>query len=449
MKLAEKAEMIRLASRVCATPARGLLALRALSTSTSTATTTAAAQSGGETGVFGSRLFRLGLGFGVGLGLAVTAVGLEDGYTYATVSKLSVPLLHLLEPETSHNIVVTLAKFGLVARDYTAYSPSLRTEVWGRSFKNPIGLAAGFDKNAEAMDAMLGIGFGFVEVGSITPEPQDGNARPRVFRIPEESAVINRIGCNSHGSVVVSERIQKFREDSGSGASSLLGINIAKNRTSENAAGDYARACKLLADKADYVVINVSSPNTPGLRSLQAGRELAKIVSRTKQALSEAAPGVPLVVKIAPDLGPADKKQIARVVLRHGVDGMIVSNTTVSRPEPVASHPLGGEKGGLSGKPVREASTALIREMYELTGGRVPIVGCGGVSSGLDAYEKIRAGASLVQLYTGLIYQGPVLVPRIKTELAQLLARDGFESVEEAVGADTRVKKGAGFLKFW
>ena len=370
------------------------------------------------------------------------------GEAYSTLYSTAVaPALRLLDAETAHRAGVFAAAHGLLPRAKTADDAVLRTTLFGRSVPNPVGLAAGFDKHGEAVDGLLGIGFGLVEIGSVTPKPQPGNAKPRVFRLPEDRAVINRYGFNSVGHADAAELL-RARPAAAPGAG-LLGVNLGKNKTSDDAAADYVAGVRALGGFADYLVVNVSSPNTPGLRSLQAGRELAKIVSRTKQALSEAAPGVPLVVKIAPDLGPADKKQIARVVLRHGVDGMIVSNTTVSRPEPVASHPLGGEKGGLSGKPVREASTALIREMYELTGGRVPIVGCGGVSSGLDAYEKIRAGASLVQLYTGLIYQGPVLVPRIKTELAQLLARDGFESVEEAVGADTRVKKGAGFLKIW
>jgi len=388
------------------------------------------------------------LSVGLGGGLAVTGVYLSDEPPYSVVSRVSIPLLHLLDPETSHNLVIAAAKSGLVPRDGSPYSPSLETKVWGKAFTNPIGLAAGFDKNAETMESMLGIGFGFVEVGSITPEPQDGNPRPRVFRIPEEGAVINRIGCNSHGSREVSKRIQAFRDRTADTREGVLGINIAKNKTSEDAAGDYVQACRLLADKADYVVINVSSPNTPGLRNLQAGTELAKIVKRMKGALNEVAPGVPLVVKIAPDLAPEDKKQIARVVLRHKVDGMIVSNTTVSRPGSVQGRESGKEKGGLSGRPLNEASTALIREMYELTSGRVPIIGCGGVSTGLDAYNKIRAGASLVQLYTGLIYQGPALVPKLKRELSHLLERDGFESVDQAVGADTRVKKGF-FSRFW
>ncbi len=420
-------------------------------------TYTAEAAARGGQGGWSLPWLLLGLAGGFGASVAGGyALDPEDPlYTQALfdATRLSIPILHLFDAETSHNMVISVAKRGLVPRDGRDYGPSLRTSLWGKAFENPIGLAAGFDKNAEAMDAMLGIGFGFVEVGSITPEPQDGNAKPRIFRVPSERAVINRIGCNSHGSEVVSERIATFRdkqrsraqaEPSGGRGRGIVGINIAKNKTSVDAAKDYAEACKLLADKADYVVINVSSPNTPGLRSLQAGKELAKIVASMKKALGTYAPGTPLVVKIAPDLDSGDKREIARVALRHGVDGLIVSNTTVSRPAAVLEQNHGGEKGGLSGRPVRDLSTALIKEMYELTGGKVPIIGCGGVSSGADALDKIKAGASLVQLYTGLIYEGPALVPQMKRDLADLLRAEGFQSVGDAVGASTKVKSKKG-----
>ena len=399
-------------------------------------------QPGSGTG--GWSLSRLLLGVGGGFGVAVGAGYLLDPddplYTQTVfdLSRAAIPILHLFDAETSHNLVITLAKYGLVPGDRREYSACLNTSVWGKEFKKPIGLAAGFDKNAEAMESMLGIGFGFVEVGSITPEPQDGNERPRIFRLPKEKAVINRIGCNSHGSKAVSQRIQAFRAKESKG---ILGINIAKNKTSLDAAEDYVEACKLLADKADYVVINVSSPNTPGLRKLQAGKELGKIVGSMKKALKEHAPGVPLVVKIAPDLSKGDKKDIANVVLRYRVDGMIVSNTTISRPDAVLDEENGNQVGGLSGKPLNEISTAMIKEMYELTGGKIPIIGCGGVSTGLDVYDKIKAGASLVQLYTGLVYEGPALIPQLKKELAELLISDGFKTVDEAVGANTRVKR--------
>ena len=432
----------RIATRLCASSQLAPSAVLARAWSSTSATVVR----GKSDSASNSTLFRLGLGFGVGAGLALTAIAVDEGNPYGIISRASIPVLHLFDPETSHGIVIALASYGLVPRDYKTYSSSLRTTVWGKSFENPIGLAAGFDKNAEAMESMLGIGLGFVEVGSITPEPQGGNARPRVFRIPEEQAVINRIGCNSDGSKVVSARIRRFRTKDSKG---IVGINIAKNRTSEDAAKDYVEASTVLADKADYVVINVSSPNTPGLRSLQAGRELAKIVTEMKKALRDLSPGLPLVVKIAPDLTRSEKKQIAKVVLRHGVDGLIVSNTTVSRPEGVLAAKSGSETGGLSGRPLNEKSTALIREMYELTGGKVPIIGCGGVFTGEDVYAKVRAGASLVQLYTGLIYRGAALVPELKKDLASLLAADGFESVDQAVGADTRVKKRGSFLAFW
>jgi dihydroorotate dehydrogenase len=389
------------------------------------------------------------------LGLIGVGYGyLDDDNWRLELIRLAMPLLRLLDPETAHSVVISLAKYGLVPHERrdplkALHEEVLRTKVWNKSFDNPVGLAAGFDKNAEAMESMLGVGFGFVEVGSITPEPQDGNARPRIFRIPEERAVINRIGCNSHGSKVVSDRIKCFRDKSKEGErGGVLGINIAKNKTSKDGAKDYVEACKRLADKADYIVINVSSPNTPGLRKLQAGKELSKILVHMKKTLDTFAPGVPLVVKVAPDLTLADKKQIAKVCLRHRVDGLIVSNTTISRPESVLSRASGNETGGLSGKPLCKISTELIKEMYELTGGKIPIIGCGGVSTGSDVYDKIKAGASLVQLYTALVYEGPALIPKLKRELSECLLRDGYASVEDACGADTKVKQTPWYY-FW
>lgn len=281
-------------------------------------------------------------------------------------------------------------------------------------------------------------------LGSVTPEPQGGNPRPRIFRIREARAVINRCGCNSHGAQVISERVESYRKKhplqtpSTAPSGGVLGVNIAKNKTSTDAIADYLAACKALAPSADYLVLNVSSPNTPGLRNLQARAELAKMVKAIKNTLRSIAPGTPLLVKVAPDLSDLDKKDIASVAREEGVDGLIVSNTTIQRPSVVSKLPGGQEKGGLSGRPVRDMSTNLIREMYALTEGKIPIVGCGGVSSGVDAYEKVKAGASLVQLYTSFTYEGPALVPRIKRELEVLLRSDGFQSISEAVGVESK-----------
>ncbi|KAL4429217.1 hypothetical protein ABPG77_010196 [Micractinium sp. CCAP 211/92] len=356
------------------------------------------------------------------------------------------PLVRLFDAETAHKIGILAAKLGFFPRETRPDPPSLRTVVWGREFPNPLGVAAGFDKDAEVVEPLLGLGFGFVEVGSITPLPQPGNPKPRAFRLPEFGAVINRYGFNSEGLDAARERLAAFRrrqaEQGAAFPGGMLGVNLGKNKTSEDAGADYSTGVTKLGEFADYLVINISSPNTPGLRSLQGRQELESLVRRVKQTRDgmkwDARGPPPLLVKIAPDLTEADMTDIAAVALEQGVDGLIVSNTTITRPGPIAEHPLGKEAGGLSGRPLFEMATEVLREMYTLTGGKLPIVGVGGVSSGADAYAKIRAGASLVELYSSFAYEGPKLVPRVKRELAALLERDGFASVAEAVGADHR-----------
>uniref|UniRef100_A0A8B9MSQ1 Dihydroorotate dehydrogenase (quinone), mitochondrial n=1 Tax=Accipiter nisus TaxID=211598 RepID=A0A8B9MSQ1_9AVES len=313
--------------------------------------------------------------------------------------------------------------------------------VLGQRFRNPVGLAAGFDKHGEAVDGLYKMGFGFVEVGTVTPEPQEGNPRPRVFRLVEDEAVINRYGFNSHGHVAV-ERSLRARQETQlrlTSAGMPLGVNLGKNKSSTDAAADYVAGVRMLGPLADYLVVNVSSPNTPGLRDLQGKTELrdllTKVLVERDMLPCERKPAV--LVKIAPDLTAQNKQDVASVVCELGVDGLIVSNTTVSRPSSLRSRQC-TEPGGLSGKPLRELSTQTIREMYSLTQGRVPIIGVGGVSSGRDALEKIRAGASLVQMYTALVYHGPLVVGTVKQELEELLREQGFKNVTEAVGADHR-----------
>ncbi|NWS75486.1 PYRD dehydrogenase, partial [Crotophaga sulcirostris] len=338
--------------------------------------------------------------------------------------------------------------------------------VLGQRFRNPVGLAAGFDKQGEAVDGLYRMGFGFVEVGTVTPKPQEGNPRPRVFRLVEDEAVINRYGFNSHGHGAVERRLRARQETQLrlTGEGMPLGVNLGKNKSSPDAAADYVAGVRRLGPLADYLVVNVSSPNTPGLRDLQGKAELrdllAKVLAERDALPCERRPA--LLVKIAPDLSARDRQDIASVVCELGVDGLIISNTTVSRPSSLRSRQR-AEAGGLSGKPLRELSTQTIREMYALTGGRgragaggtgwghpscpdpvpahagrVPIIGVGGVSSGRDALEKIRAGASLVQLYTALVYHGPPVVGAVKRELEELLREQGFKNVMEAVGADHR-----------
>lgn len=347
------------------------------------------------------------------------------------------PALRRLDPETAHRLTLWALRRGLAPHQKATDDPILASELWGLTFRNPLGLAAGFDKDAQVMAAMLGLGLGFVEIGSVTPRPQAGNSRPRLFRLPEDGAVINRLGFNNAGLEAARAQLAAFREAGRSAKQrgGPVGVNLGKNRETTDAASDYVLGAAALAPLADYLVVNVSSPNTPGLRALQGRGELEELLGRVKAALPQPAP--PLLVKIAPDLTDEDKADIAAVSLSLGVSGLIATNTTVARPSDLrgSAH---GEAGGLSGRPLFAPSTAVLGDLYRLTEGRIPLIGVGGVASGADAYRKIRAGASLVQLYTGLIYGGPALVPRIKTELARLLREDGFDSLPAAVGADHR-----------
>ncbi len=345
------------------------------------------------------------------------------------------PILSALPPEAAHRLTIRALEAGLAPGAREADDPLLRTRVWGLEFPNPIGLSAGFDKDAEVCAALLRVGFGFVEAGSITPQPQAGNPKPRVFRLPEDGAVINRLGFNSAGLAAAVTNLRPRRWD----RVGIVGINLGKNRDSADAAADYAAGTTALAPLADYLVINVSSPNTPGLRALQESAALREVLARVQEARRAAAPDRPpaLLLKIAPDLAPADARDVAEVALAGGIDGLIVGNTTIARPPDLRSRHA-KESGGLSGRPLFALSTEALRQFYRLTEGRLPLIGVGGITSGADAYAKIRAGASLVQLYTALIYHGPGLVVRIKRDLAACLRADGFATVAAAVGADHR-----------
>jgi dihydroorotate dehydrogenase len=342
-----------------------------------------------------------------------------------------------LEPERAHGLALGALKSGLAQRFYPPApdDPVLATTVWGKRFANPVGLAAGFDKNGEAVEPALKLGFGFVEVGGVTPLPQTGNPRPRLFRLDADRAVINRMGFNNHGASEIAERLAA-RHFSGP-----VGVNLGKNKDSADAAADYATLANVFARHVDFLVINVSSPNTPGLRALQNVEPLLAIIRASRNARDRAlvAAPPPLLLKIAPDLAPADVEDIASLALSERLDGLVVANTTLSRPESLLS-PLRSEAGGLSGAPLFELSTRLLRRVHELTKGSMPLIGVGGISTGSEAYAKIRAGASLVQLYTAFVFEGPALLNRIKRELAVLLKRDGFSSVKEAVGADYRAR---------
>jgi dihydroorotate dehydrogenase len=348
----------------------------------------------------------------------------------ASIFDLALPLVRALPPETAHRLTIRALAAGLAPQSAETDPACLSVKLWRRNFPNPVGLAAGFDKHAEVPDAMLGFGFGFVETGTVTPRPQPGNPKPRLYRLVEDQALINRFGFNSDGLPMVAARLRMR-----GGRAGIVGANIGKNRDTQDDIGDYVQGVAMLAPLADYLTVNVSSPNTPGLRNLQRKSTLSRLIDRVMAARHAAVSRdpPPLLLKIAPDLAPDERADIAQVALASGIDGLIVSNATVARPPSLKSRHA-PEPGGLSGPILFQPSTALLAEMYRLTNGRVVLVGTGGIASGEDAYAKIRAGASLVQLYTALVYQGPRLVGRIKRDLARLLARDGYASVAAAVG---------------
>ena len=335
-------------------------------------------------------------------------------------------LLRLLPAETAHRATISLTRMAApLLPAQRPEDPRLQLTALGLSFSNPVGLAAGFDKDAEVPDAMGRLGFGFVECGTVTPRPQAGNKRPRLFRLTEDAAVINRMGFNNSGMAAAAKNLAA-RHGKG-----IVGINIGANKDSADRIADYVQALAALSPLADYVTVNVSSPNTPGLRGLQNKDDLSRLLGSLTAARQTS---IPLLLKIAPDLGSPALDDIADVARGSGIEGLIVSNTTIARPALRSAH--GNESGGLSGQPLFAPSTEILRQMRRRLGNAVVLVGVGGVSSGADAYAKIRAGASLVQLYTALVYQGPGLITHIKRDLAALLARDGFASVVDAVGAD-------------
>jgi len=342
------------------------------------------------------------------------------------------PWLRRLDPETAHNLTVAALERGLVPPVARLDEPMLRQRLWGLDFPNPIGLAAGFDKDARAYRAVLRLGFGFTEIGTVTPLPQAGNPRPRLFRLMEDEAVINRMGFNNSGLEAAARRLEGRDRMAG-----VVGANVGKNKDQQDAAADYVAGVRRLAPLSDYLVINVSSPNTPGLRQLQMREPLMALIDAAKTARDGLVlqPVPPLLLKVAPDLTPDERADVAEVALAAGIDGLVVGNTTLSRPDRLTG-PQRTEAGGLSGRPLLPLANIVLADVYRLTRGRLPIVGVGGIASGADAYAKIRAGASLVQLYTALIFQGPGLVLSIARDLVARLKADGFASIQGAVGAD-------------
>ena len=353
------------------------------------------------------------------------------------------PALFALDAERAHNLTLAAIRQPLVARTLQLIAPahtrdSLRQAVFGVTFDNPVGLAAGLDKHGTATAAWAALGFGFVEIGTVTPRPQPGNPQPRLFRLPADRAIINRFGFNSVGAEDVARNLAAARRLT----RVHVGVNIGKNKDTpnEHAADDYRRALEFLHPFATYVVVNVSSPNTAGLRDLQDSRTLRTLVEQVVARARDVAPGrtIPVLVKVSPDTAPADLLQSVSAALEGGAAGVIATNTTVARTGLYTAAPLSGQAGGLSGGPLREAANDTCRLLSKQFGLRTPIIGVGGMFTADDVYQRIRAGATLVQLYTGLIYEGPGAVSQIVRGLAERLERDGFSNVGEAVGADVR-----------
>lgn len=337
------------------------------------------------------------------------------------------PLLFKADAETAHNLsltALTLMPIPPLGSD----SPILAQTFAGLHFANPVGLAPGYDKNAEVPVEILKLGFGFTEVGTLTPLPQEGNPKPRLFRLVEDEAVINRMGFNNAGQQAASALLQNIPEQARTGP---IGINIGANKDSADRVADYVIGVRNMEALADYLTVNISSPNTPGLRALQDKAALDDLLAQVMAARTR---DTPVFLKVAPDLQPADIDDIVGVAMARGIAALIVSNTTISRPALVSRH--AGEAGGLSGAPLRDMAQQRIIDFRKASGGQMPLIGVGGIASAQDAYARIRAGASLVQIYSALVYQGPGLARRINKQLARLLQADGFTNIAEAIGVD-------------
>ena len=341
--------------------------------------------------------------------------------------KAARPLLHCMDAESAHSLTISALKTGLGGGAKLVSPSNLGTSCFGLNFKNPLGLAAGFDKNAEVPDAMLALGFGFVEVGTVTPRPQSGNPRPRLFRLSEDQAVINRMGFNNEGHESVLKRLRRRKHRPG-----IVGVNIGANKDSGDRISDYVAGIAAFADVASYFTINISSPNTPGLRNLQSAGELPGLLKRLNDARQAQPRRVPMLLKIAPDLEVGEMQDIAECSLNAAIDGVIVSNTTVSRPALRSANAQ--ETGGLSGAPLFDLSTRQLARFYLLTGGKLPLVGVGGISNAEQAWSKVCAGASLLQIYSALVFKGPELVREILDGLSLRLAENKFLKLNDAVG---------------
>ncbi|MCF8496609.1 MAG: quinone-dependent dihydroorotate dehydrogenase [Alphaproteobacteria bacterium] len=345
------------------------------------------------------------------------------------------PLIFRIDPERAHGLTIKALRSGLMPFCPAVENPALAVKLWDLNFPNPVGLSAGFDKNAEIMGPALKMGFGFAEAGTVTPKPQAGNPKPRVFRDPSTESVINRMGFPNEGLETFKRNLEDFLKNRP--ARGIVGVNIGMNKDQTDPAADYVTLIRELAPLADYLTINISSPNTPGLRDLQRREPLLELLGRVKTELASICPQnpPPLLVKLAPDLGDAQQEELASALNEFGIDGLILTNTTLDRPAALPPA-FGAQKGGLSGALLTDKSIAATRRFYRLLGGKIPIIGVGGVSTGAQAYARIRAGASLVQIYTALVFRGPAVVNSVNKEILDLLHRDGFAHIGEAVGAD-------------
>ncbi|MCB9982356.1 MAG: quinone-dependent dihydroorotate dehydrogenase [Rhodospirillales bacterium] len=349
--------------------------------------------------------------------------------------KLVRPFVFLMAPEQAHRVTIHALKAGLVPAAPKIDAPALEQTLWGLKFPTPIGLAAGFDKNAQVIGPAFGLGFGFVEAGTVTPKPQHGNPPPRIFRDPPNGAVINRMGFPSAGMNAFKANLEQFlsRKDRPRG---VVGLNIGMNKSQTEPSKDYGALIRMLGPMADYITINISSPNTPGLRDLQSREPLLELLEAVheerRKACGDHPP--PVLVKLAPDLDEAQQEDLAKAALDGGADGLVLTNTTLERPDYLDAD-FAAEKGGLSGQPLTDTSTRVIHNFYRLTGGKLPIIGVGGIGNARQAYDKIKAGASLVQLYSALVYEGPYVAHAINRGLLALLQRDGYTDISQAVGA--------------
>ena len=334
-------------------------------------------------------------------------------------------LLFLFEPESAHRITINYLRFAKFKKP--KLYKVLKSKVFGLNFHNPIGIAAGFDKNGEVAHNLINLGFGFSEIGTVTPKPQLGNSKPRVFRLKNDSAIINRLGFNSDGFNEVKTKLGKIGDN-------IIGINIGANKNSRDFSEDYIKGIKFFSTIASYITINISSPNTPGLRNLEVLENLDILLDKINNLDREdLLIKIPILLKISPDLEPDNLKYLCKKVLSSKINGLIISNTTISR-DSISTNI--DEKGGLSGKPLFDISTKQLRLAYKYTNGQIPLIGVGGVDSAETAYEKIKNGASLIQLYTGLVYNGPNLIKDMNKDLSSLIERDGYSNISEAVGVE-------------